>query len=96
MSYTESYFIGYNTYRFDRDLVTSGEKRSGGILIAIKNKFETKILQVTNNGLGELFIEMKYDGPEIYEANFQAVEWLCSSRTYKLILPGDYNLPEAV
>jgi len=48
--------IGYQIFRFDRNVNTSPHSRGGGILIAVKNVYATKVLSVPINNIEQLFV----------------------------------------
>lgn len=48
--------IGYQVFRFDRNENTNPHSRGGGILIAVKNVYASKVLSVPINNIEQLFV----------------------------------------
>lgn len=108
---TELSLIGYQIFRFDRNENTSRYSRGGGILIAVKNAYASKVLSVPINNIEQLFVLASFGKSkfilggvyippssvsDIYDNHIRSVEFLRDKYPkYKFIIVGDFNLPSA-
>lgn len=101
----------FQVYRSDRNTGTSDKSRGGGVLIAVHKHLKSTLLKHLLNSVEQLFIEIHckdkniiigavYIPPAanvtIYEDHCNTVDdMLYSHPHHKLILCGDYNIPDA-
>ncbi|KAJ8949761.1 hypothetical protein NQ317_017998 [Molorchus minor] len=101
----------YNIFRLDRNVQTSNKSRGGGVIIAIKKNILANVIKPIHDNVEQLFILCKYGNEEfiiggvyippnsnldVYTSHCQTVEMIGQIHpSHKLVLFGDYNLPEA-
>lgn len=99
----------YIIYRCDRNIHTSEYTRGGGVLIAVKSSFFSRLIDTSDSSVEQLFIVLHagssrivigavYIPPgasvDIYEAHCRSVIDIWSVYTdANFVIAGDYNLP---
>lgn len=102
-------FNDFNVFRMDRNSDNSDCLRGGGVLIAVRNCFLSRILKTTVTDVEQLFVDIRRDRERliigaaylppasdlsVYERHCHAMEEvLCLSPNADIIIAGDYNLP---
>lgn len=110
-SSTELGLKGFELFRLDRDETGSMKTRGGGILIAVRNCFSSNLIKVPLGNVEHLFISLslgddKYiiggvyippsSGLDVYLEHTNVVDSILEEYPdHKLILCGDFNIPEA-
>lgn len=62
-------FVGYQIFRFDRNVITSFYSNGSGILIAVKIKYVSKVLSVPINNIKQLFVVISIGNVKIVRLN---------------------------
>lgn len=66
-SVSEVKFAGYEVYRTDRDLVVTNKTKGGGVLIAVRSCFNSRLVTVTSSSrsFDHIFVSVKLSGQTI-------------------------------
>lgn len=104
--------FGYDVFRLDRDCELTGKKRGGGILIAVKHKLLARRVDIPYSTVEQLFVSICINNQNVifggiyippsstidaYVEHVNAVDYIYDKYAdCKLVLCGDYNLPEAI
>ncbi|XP_026826500.1 uncharacterized protein LOC113562189 [Ooceraea biroi] len=102
----------YNVFRCDRESASSDCVRGGGVLIAVREIYPSRALNICESAVEHLYIDVQIGHKHIvfgavyippgsdtmtYESHCSVVEDICSkSRNIDLVIAGDYNLPHLV
>lgn len=99
----------FNIFRLDRDKNTSDCSRGGGVLIAVRNNFYSRSVDIHSPNIEHLFVEVRIglnlfiivavyippsSLPDVYESHCRSVlDVMYSYSDAKFIILGDFNLP---
>lgn len=100
----------FRLFRRDRDSIENQKQRGGGVFIAVKKVLQADLLKVTHLDVEQVFVKIKLDQHdlvvgvvyippaselEVYEKHMQDVVSISNKYTgCKMIILGDYNLPD--
>lgn len=104
-------FHNYDIYRYDRTTQTSMLSRGGGVLIAVRNNLQSKLIVIENNSIELLFVLLNISNltiiigsvyipnksnENVYNSYFDYIETLYKKYQNAIfLLLGDFNLPSA-
>lgn len=103
-------FQNFTVYRCDRNPNTSTRKTGGGVLIAVRNSIQSKLLNIQRSDVETIFVLIKLKGQDyilnctyippsnpinIYSSFSDSVnEVLSTHNKAKVLITGDLNLPD--